>query len=74
MSTIVVKALVSLKGRSKFNGPDDLIFASRKGTPLNENNLLRNGAFRPAGTDGTWGCSDDDALHAFGPGTKEGGG
>ena len=41
LSTMVVKALVSLKQRSKFSGPDDLIFVSRKGTPLNENNLLR---------------------------------
>ncbi len=41
LSTMAVNALVSLRGRSKFNGPDDLIFASTKGTPLNENNLLR---------------------------------
>jgi integrase len=41
LSTMVVKALVTLRGRSQFSGPDDLIFVSRKGTPLNENNLLR---------------------------------
>lgn len=41
LSTTVVAALTALRGSSKFIQPDDLIFASRNGTPLNENNLLR---------------------------------
>ncbi len=41
LSTSAVKALIGLRQRSRFSGPDDLIFASRNGTPLNENNLLR---------------------------------
>lgn len=41
LSSCVVRLLIELRQRSKFNGPDDLVFASRKGTPLNENNLLR---------------------------------
>jgi integrase len=41
LSTTVVAALLDLRGRSRFIQPDDLLFASRKGTPLNENNLLR---------------------------------
>ena len=41
LSRNVVEALVSLQARGKFTGPDDLVFASKKGTPLNENNLLR---------------------------------
>jgi integrase len=41
LSRSVVEALASLRARGKFTGPDDLVFASRKGTPLNENNLLR---------------------------------
>jgi integrase len=41
LGSCVVGLLVELKHRSKFNGPDNLVFASKKGTPLNENNLLR---------------------------------
>lgn len=37
----VVIALLEVRARSKFIGPDDLVFASRNGTPLNENNLMR---------------------------------
>ena len=43
----VVIALLQLQARSKFIGPDDLVFASRKGTPLNENNLMRR-VIKPA--------------------------
>jgi integrase len=41
LSATVIAALAGLRAKSKFIGPDDLVFASRKGTPLNENNLLR---------------------------------
>jgi len=41
LSATVIAALASLRAKSKFIGPDDLVFASGKGTPLNENNLLR---------------------------------
>jgi integrase len=41
LSTTVVAALTALRGSSRFIQPDDLVFASRNGTPLNENNLLR---------------------------------
>ena len=41
LSRSVVEALVSLRARGKFTGPDDLVFASREGTPLNENKLPR---------------------------------
>ena len=41
LSASVVAALSELHAKSKFIGPDDLIFASRNGTPLNENNLMR---------------------------------
>jgi integrase len=30
-----------MKQRSKHSGADDLVFSSSKGTPLNENNLMR---------------------------------
>ena len=36
------------RAESKFNGPDDLVFASSKGTPLNERNLLKR-VLKPAG-------------------------
>jgi integrase len=41
LSSSVVAALSALLARSRFAGPDDLVFASRKGTPLNESNLLK---------------------------------
>jgi integrase len=41
LSSSVVAALVDLRRRSRFSGLDELVFASRNGTPLNENNLLR---------------------------------
>lgn len=34
-------ALTAMQVASKYPGPDDLVFASSKGTPLNENNLMR---------------------------------
>ena len=37
----VTTALLKLKAGSTFVGPNDLVFSSRNGTPLNENNLLR---------------------------------
>jgi integrase len=40
LSTSVVRALSELRARSSFVGPDDLIFASRNGKPLDERNLL----------------------------------
>jgi integrase len=40
LSTSVVRALAELRARSSFVEPDDLIFASKNGTPLNERNLL----------------------------------
>jgi integrase len=47
LSNSVVAALLELRGRSKFIGPDDWIFASRNGTPLDENNLMRR-VIKPA--------------------------
>jgi len=41
LSSSVVRALAGMQGRSKYTGPDDLVFSSSKGTPLNENNLMR---------------------------------
>jgi integrase len=46
--TLVI-ALMALKGKTKFTAPDDLVFSSRNGTPLNERNLLRR-ALKPAGS------------------------
>jgi integrase len=43
----VVVALAAFRARGRCVGPDDLVFASRKGTPLNENNLLRR-VLKPA--------------------------
>jgi hypothetical protein len=37
----VVKALLALRARLKYSGPENLVFASGNGTPLNERNLLR---------------------------------
>jgi integrase len=36
----LLQMLVALKGRVKFTKPDDYIFVSRVGTPVNQNNLL----------------------------------
>ncbi len=41
LSNSVVESLSRMRARSKFVEPDDLVFASRTGTPLNENNLMR---------------------------------
>jgi integrase len=41
LSSTMVATLQAIRQRSKFVGPDDLVFASSVGTPLNENNLLR---------------------------------
>ena len=40
---IVVKALACLKQRPHFTGPEDVVFCSRRGTPINENNVRRRG-------------------------------
>jgi integrase len=48
LSRSVVEALLALRSRSKLTGPEDLVFASRKGTPLNESNLLGR-VLKPAG-------------------------
>ena len=48
LSRSAVDALLTIRAVSKFIGPDDLVFASRNGTPLNERNLLRR-VLEPAG-------------------------
>ena len=48
LSRSVVNALLQIQAESKFTSPDDLVFPSRKGTPLNERNLLRR-VLKPAG-------------------------
>ena len=48
LSEIAVNALLAIRAESKFVGQDDLVFASRNGTPLNERNLLRR-FLKPAG-------------------------
>jgi len=48
LSRSVADALLAIRAESKFTGPDDLVFASRNGTPLNERNLLRRD-LKPAG-------------------------
>ena len=48
LSRTVVDALLEIRPASRFNGPEDLVFASRNGTPLNENNLLKR-VLKPAG-------------------------
>ncbi|HXU19790.1 MAG TPA: site-specific integrase [Verrucomicrobiae bacterium] len=47
MSDPVREALLAQRGRSRQTGSDDLIFATRKQTPLNPKNLLRR-QLRPA--------------------------
>jgi len=37
----LVTALVQLKQRAKFTDPEDVVFCSRRGTPLSENNLRK---------------------------------
>lgn len=41
LSSSVVEALASAKRRGNFTEPDDLVFASTRGTPLDETNLMR---------------------------------
>ena len=41
LSNCVVTALTVLKHRGTFIGPDDLVFATTTGTPLDETNLMR---------------------------------
>lgn len=48
LSRSAIDALLAIRVESKFTGPDDLVFASRNGTPLNERNLLRR-VLKPAG-------------------------
>ncbi|HWT77411.1 MAG TPA: tyrosine-type recombinase/integrase, partial [Candidatus Methylomirabilis sp.] len=48
LSRSVVEALLEIRAASKFTVPDDLVFASSVGTPLNENNLMRR-VLKPAG-------------------------
>lgn len=38
---VVLPVLRELMDRSKFKGPDDLVFCTEKGTPLDEKNLMR---------------------------------
>lgn len=38
---LLVAALAKLRARPRFNGPDDVVFASQRGTPINENNTRR---------------------------------
>jgi integrase len=38
---LLVAALARLKARPKFIGPEDVVFASGRGTPINENNVRR---------------------------------
>ena len=48
LSRSVAKALLALRARSKYSGPEELAFASGNGTPLNQRNLLRR-VLKPAG-------------------------
>lgn len=48
LSRTAAGALLEVRAGSKFTGPEDLVFASRNGTPLNERNLLRR-VLKPAG-------------------------
>ena len=48
ISRTVVDALLQFRAQSKYTAPDDLVFASRTGRPLNENNLSRR-VLKPAG-------------------------
>jgi len=45
---ILLGALVGMKGRPLFTGPDDPVFASRNGTPIDSHNIL-NGILKPVG-------------------------
>ena len=47
LSDGVVAALKALRATSRFQGPDDLVFASGDGTPLDETNLMRR-VLKPA--------------------------
>jgi integrase len=38
---LLVTALAKLKARPNFNGPNDVVFCARGGTPINENNTRR---------------------------------
>jgi integrase len=48
LSRTVVGALLEIRAGSRFTGLEDLVFASRNGTPLSERNLLRR-VLKPAG-------------------------
>jgi integrase len=48
LSRTVVNALLELKSKSKWTGPEDLVFTSRNGTPLNQRNVLWR-VLKPAG-------------------------
>ena len=41
LPAILTAALARLKMRPKFTGPEDVVFASSRGTPINENNVRR---------------------------------
>ncbi|PYT30606.1 MAG: hypothetical protein DMG57_07745, partial [Acidobacteria bacterium] len=47
LSRSVANALKEVLAKSRFTAPEDLVFASRNGTPLNETNLLRR-VLKPA--------------------------
>lgn len=48
LSKPVIAALEAIRAESTFTGPDDLVFATRNGTPLSERNLLGR-MLKPAG-------------------------
>jgi integrase len=48
LSKSVMAGLMETRAKSKYTGPDDLVFDSRNGTPLSERNLLGR-AIKPAG-------------------------
>lgn len=48
LSQSVVTALMELRAASAYSGSEDLVFATRNGTPLSERNLLRR-VLKPAG-------------------------
>jgi integrase len=48
LSGLAVRVLSEFRAASKFSGPDDLVFATRNGTPQSERNLLRRG-LKPVG-------------------------
>ena len=41
LPALLVSALASLKQRATFTGPEDVVFCSRRGTPISENNTRR---------------------------------